>query len=63
MYANDLCFYWQAVISAPVAIYFNVDAEFQHYAGGIYSSTSCTSGVNHAGKCIQYACDEARSGQ
>lgn len=37
-----------AVARQPVATYMMVDQSFMNYAGGIYTSTSCTLNVNHA---------------
>ena len=45
--------YVQAVAAAPVAVYFDVENDFQHYAGGIYSSVECSTQFNHAGVRVQ----------
>ena len=45
--------YVQAVAAAPVAVYFDVENDFQHYAGGIYSSVECSTQFNHAGGRVQ----------
>lgn len=52
----------QAVAKQPVAVYWAADEAFQHYAGGVYSSSSCGSSVNHAmvvvgfNRCAAYSC-------
>jgi hypothetical protein len=38
----------QALIKAPVTIVFSVDSYFSSYAGGVFTSPSCTNNVNHA---------------
>ena len=44
----------QATISQPVVITYTVDAGFQSYKGGIYSSKTCTGAVNHAMVVVGY---------
>ncbi len=38
----------QAVATAPVAIYYEVTRDFQHYSGGVYSNAECSGETNHA---------------
>lgn len=37
-----------AVASSPAVVYFNVEASFMSYAGGVYSPKTCGTAVNHA---------------
>ena len=37
-----------AVTISPVTVYFDVEASFQSYGGGIYAGTDCGTSINHA---------------
>ena len=39
-----------AVTLSPVTLYFDVEASFQAYSGGIYSGTDCGTSINHASR-------------
>ena len=39
-----------AVTISPVTVYFDVEASFQGYGGGIYSGTDCGTSINHASR-------------
>ena len=41
-----------AVTISPVTVYFDVEASFQSYGGGIYSGTDCGTSINHASRFI-----------
>ena len=41
-----------AVTISPVTVYFDVEASFQGYGGGIYSGTDCGTSINHASRFI-----------
>jgi C1A family cysteine protease len=43
-----------AVARQPVVTYMMVDSSFMSYAGGVYSSSSCTTAVNHAMTIVGY---------
>ena len=38
----------QAVSEAPTAFYFEANADFMQYAGGVFTSGTCGTNVNHA---------------
>jgi hypothetical protein len=40
----------QAVTASPAAFYYMADSAFMSYKGGVYTSTACTTAVNHASK-------------
>jgi C1A family cysteine protease len=52
--ANSATSLRAAVAKQPVATYMMVDSSFMNYAGGVYSSTTCTLSVNHAMVLVGY---------